>query len=177
MPPENDPQIPQPVGGGVVPPVNLGTRLEDLGHRLDEMFSVNGRAGERPSEWLAGAVFASQNTLRGNADWIAQASHSLREILYRLCSPRMGAGEGAARTREFLATYGSAQDVEKSVVEVTALHKKLCDICHHLIRIEDTEEGTFENLLSTFDRVMSAALERQLEVHAEIETLELPPNV
>lgn len=177
MPPENSANIPQSYGDMPTPPARPETQFQELGRRLDELFSANGRSYERPSEWLNGAIYTSQTTQRGNSDWIAQAAHSLREILYRICSKSFDPARSTTLAREFFTTYGSAQDVEVTIKAVEELHSKLCDICHHLVRIEDTEEGTFENLLATFERVMSAALERQLEVHAEIIELEVPPNV
>jgi hypothetical protein len=173
---ELDTQIPQPVGEVVVAPAPLDPKLDDLGKRLDDLFSINGRTGERPSDWLRGAVFVGQEKLHANNDWVAQAAHSLREILYRLCSPRMGGGDDA--TRKFLTKYGAAQDVTTSFAELDALYDKLCRIAHHEIRVEDTDEKTFDNLLAKFDRVMTAALERQLDVHGKIDDLlAQPPEV
>jgi hypothetical protein len=45
---------------------------------------------------------------------------------------------------------------------VNSLHKKLCDIAHHIKTIDELPEGDFDTLFASFERVMSAALERQL---------------
>ena len=86
-------------------------------------------------------------------------------------------GGGDDRAREFFTMYGSAQNVETSLTEVNSLYKKLCDIAHHLKPIDELPEHDFDTLLASFERVMSAALERQLDVHQEIdELLANPPQ-
>jgi hypothetical protein len=104
--------IPKPVGDTVAQPAPSNPQLEELGKRMDALFSMNDRTGERPSDWLNGAIFASQERNRANKDWVAQAAHSLREILYRLCSRQVEGGYD--RAREFFTKYGSAQNVETS---------------------------------------------------------------
>lgn len=164
----NDDLLPKPVGESPAQPVVTTSPREELAERIDALFAMNGRA-ERPSEWLTGAVFVSHDKVRANSDWVAQAAHSLREILYRLCSPRMGGSDDA--TRELLTRFGSAQDVEVSISELNAMYKKLCKLAHHEKKIEELNEGNFENLLAAFEKVMDSALQRQLDVHEEIDDL------
>jgi hypothetical protein len=165
-------EFPRPVGDTVVAPAELDPEQQDLGRRLDVLFSMNGRT-ERPSDWLGGAKFVSQERLRANADWVAQATHSLREILYRLLSPKM---DGGAKTiREFLTNYGSAQDLDVSVDRMGRMWDKLCDVSHHKKRLDEIEEGDFETLLAAFEKVMREALERQLDVHGTIDVVALQP--
>lgn len=162
----NDDLLPKAVGESLEQPVAKASPQEELAARIDALFAMKGRT-EHPSEWLTGAVFVSQNKLRSNPDWVAQAAHSLREILYRLCSPRMGGGKDDIR--EILTEFGSAQDIEISITEMNEMYAKLCKIAHHEKKIEEINEGDFENLLAAFERVMNGALERQLDVYEEID--------
>jgi hypothetical protein len=158
----------QSFGEGVVEPAPPRPERKDLAERLDELFSMNGRA-EKPSNWLNGAAFASQDQLRANPDWVSQAAHSLREILYPLLSPELGGGRDSLRVS--LKNYGAAQDLDTSLDKMGRMYGKLCDIAHHGKRIEEVEEKNFETLLASFEGVMADALERQFDVHEEIDKL------
>ena len=64
-----------------LPPINLSDDQEELCRRLDEWHKKSGLS-PRPSDMFRGAVFAIQDECSSNPDRIAQAAHSLREILY-----------------------------------------------------------------------------------------------
>jgi len=166
--PTKDQYLPESFGGMIIEPVALDEKRQDLARRLDELFLVNGRA-ERPSDWLKGAIFVSQDNLRTNSDWFAQAAHSLRDVLYRLLSPRMGGKKGALR--QFLINYGSAQNLDISAEQMGRLFNQLSDIAHHGKRLDEAKEGDFETFLATFEKVMFEALERQLDIHKDIDNL------
>lgn len=163
-----DDLLPKSVGETTAQPAGKTSPQEELAARVDALFAMSGRA-ERPSDWLTGAMFVSQTHLRSNPEWVAQAAHSLREILYRLCSPRMGGGNKAIR--DTLTKFGSAQEIDISIAEMNDMYAKLCTIAHHEKKIEELNEGNFENLLAAFEKVMNGALQRQLDVYEEIDEI------
>lgn len=162
----DDKSLPESFGEDLVGPPPPNPQRQDLARRLDEAFSMNGRA-EKPSDWLYGAEFTIQNKLRGNPDWVAQAAHSLREILYPLLSPKVGGGQDSLK--QFLTKYGSVQNLDLSLNKMGQMNGKVTALAHHKKRIDELEEKNFEALLAAFEGVMTEALERQLDVHAEID--------
>lgn len=80
-----------PSGDTPLPPVRLTPQQEDLCRRLDELYQPYD-LHVRPSDMFRGAVFASRAECRNNSDWIAQAAHSLREILAPILRSRPGPG-------------------------------------------------------------------------------------
>ena len=85
-----------PVGDTPLPPARLTSEQEDLCSRLDELYQPYD-LHVRPSEMFRGAVFASRAECRNNPDWIAQAAHSLREILYPILRASRGAWKRFSR--------------------------------------------------------------------------------
>lgn len=76
-----DKSLPQPVGGGQLPPSSLTPKQEDLCKRMDKLHARYGLK-VKPSDMFKGAIFAARIECRSNPDWVAQAANSLREILY-----------------------------------------------------------------------------------------------
>lgn len=72
-----------------VPSVEPSHEQRKLCHALEDLhrwgmasFDASGSPRTKPTEMFEGALFAAQETCGENPDWIAQAAHSLREILY-----------------------------------------------------------------------------------------------
>lgn len=157
----------QSVGRMDLPPPSLNSTQEELCERLDELHTLHGLLKAKPSDMFRGAVFASQLQVRANPDWIPQTANSLREILYPF------GNEGIPNKEEALRRYGSVRVDE----EVGRVFGALTELTHHgnsrgsSVDFLTYTAATFERLLADFERVMRAALSRQLDVHAEIDDI------
>lgn len=155
-----------PVGSTSLAPVHLTSAQEELCRRLDELYDPYKPDVKPPSEMFRGAIFASRAECRNNPDWIAQAAHSLREILYPLWSPRHESVPD--RKEEVFQRYGSAL-FDTLIVEVGRVYGRLSNLAHHYSVSVSSEE--FELLLADFEVSMGQALTRQLDLHREIDQL------
>jgi hypothetical protein len=150
----------QPVGSSPIEPVQLSPEQEDLCQRLDDLHAKSGHA-TKPSYMFRGAIFISQNALRTNPDWMAQAANSLREILYEF------------NLKDGLEQYGSVGSKKPGVQqEAGRVFGILTKLAHHGRgrgkKIEYTAVD-FEKLVADFERVMKEVLQRQVDIHEEID--------
>lgn len=119
-----------------------------------------------------GAIFAIRPEYQSNPDRLAQAAHSLREILYPFWSRQIK--EVPDKKEEALKKYGSVH-IDKAFVEkVGRVYGQLNDLAHHggtssNPGFSDFTVSNFEQLLAEFERVMRRALTRQMDIHGEIE--------
>ena len=168
-----------PISDTPLPPVRLTQEQEDLCGRLDELYQPY-NLHVRPSDMFRGAVLASSAECRNNPDWIAQAAHSLREILAPILSSRPEPGSGTVYIpddmREVFERYGSASMDSALRDEVGRVYNRLSDAAHH--NRNATTLPDYEQLLIDFERCMGQALTRQLDLHSEIEEIVLggPPQ-
>ena len=77
-----DELLPPPTGTTPLLPPSLNPEQQDLCNRLDEWHDQYKSLKGKPSKMFQGAIFAIKTECRNNPDMIAQAAHSLREILY-----------------------------------------------------------------------------------------------
>ena len=161
-----DELLPQLTGEGSLPPVRLTPEQEELCRRLDELYDPY-NLHVRPSNMFRGAVFASRAECRSNPDWIAQAAHSLREILYPIWSPEHK--EIADKKRTVFENYGSVSVDDRLIEAVGSVYGRLNNLAHH-DRTASTSSD-YEQLLAEFERAMVQALTRQLDLHSEIDEL------
>ena len=64
-------------------PVLLTEKQQELCRRLDEFYPSANKTDVRASDLFRGALYAMQLTVRSsNPDWMAQAAHSLRDLIY-----------------------------------------------------------------------------------------------
>lgn len=153
-------------------PVELSVEQNRLCKRLDIFHSLYGLKAA-PSEMFRGAVFASHPDLRHNPDWMAQAANSLREILY----PFLSGSSHSASEKGVVAfnKFGSVRMSTELISEVWRVWKCLNDLTHHVCdfsRIQDFSSFSakdFEKLFADFEIAMKSALDRQFDVHQEIE--------
>lgn len=159
-----------PLSDTPLPPVRLTQEQEDLCRRLDELCQPY-NLHVRPSDMFRGVVFAGRPECRNNLDWIAQAAHSLREILALLLSSRPGSGTESAYMpddmREAFERYGSASVDSGLMDDVERVYNHLNDVAHH--NRVSTTISDFEQILADFERSMGRALTRQLDLHSEID--------
>lgn len=156
-----------PVSSTSLAPVRLTPAQEDLCRRLDELFDPYRSDVKLPSDMFRGAIFARRAECRNNPDWIAQAAHSLREILYPLWSP--GHDSVPDRKEEVFQRYGSALFDDTLKSEVGRVYGRLNNLAHH--KYVSVTSAEFESLLADFEVSMGQALTRQLDLHREIDQL------
>lgn len=145
--------------GGILRPIELTPQQEDLCERLDEL---NQRTikGSEFSLMFRGAVFALREENRSNPDWMAQSAHSLREILYQFSHKNLN-------RVEVFKEYGSVTaDDEKFKEIVGRVNGKITAVAHHqkVLSIEQ-----YKQLFEDFQRVLLWALDRQVDVHRQID--------
>lgn len=161
-----DELLPQLTGEGTLPPVRLTPEQEELCRRLDELYDPY-NLHVRSSTMFRGAVYASRPECRSNPDWVAQAAHSLREILYPIWSPKHK--EIADKKKTVFENYGSVSVDDRSIGPVGSVYGRLTKLTHHYRTA--SARSDFEQLLAEFERAMGQALTRQLDLHREIDEL------
>ena len=118
-----------------------------------------------------GAIFAIRTECRNNPDMIAQAAHSLREILYPFKSKE-----------EAIREYGSVHTDKAFVEKIGRLYGQLTGLAHHGRNSKNLDFinftiSDFERLLDEFVRIMRHALTRQIDIHQKMDhILRYDPN-
>lgn len=139
-------------------PIKLTIQQEELCRRLD---SLNQRTiqGQELSKMLIGAIYATREECRSNPDWMAQSANSFREILYPFYT-------GKIKVKDAFSAFGSATTEEETFQHsLGTVYGKMTDMAHHkLISNED-----YEKLIEDFQRVLLWALDRQVDVHNQID--------
>ena len=155
--------FPESVGASELPPVSLTPEQEELCGRLDDLHNQRGLK-VLPSDMFRSAVFAARTECRSNPDWISQAAHSLREILYPFLRHR----------RAVLKQYGSVLIDKKIDDEIGRAYGNLSDLAHHRSESRGVDYSRFtltdfEKLLAGFERIMHRALTRQVDIHKTLD--------
>ena len=160
-------------------PLVLTDKQRWLCSRLDELHAVANREGTPPSQMLRSALHVMNAAQRGpNPDWMAQAAHSLREVLYPFYK-----SNAAVKRLEVFTRYGVAGDADALSKEIGAHFGFLTSVAHHEweqarsnpVLKQLVASGLsdpiplFEIAISAFEDVLFRALRRQLDVHAEID--------
>ncbi len=144
-----------------VPVIDLNPERQRLCQALEDLHEWGmgpPETGERrrrtPTEMFKGALFVAQPALEGNTDWIAQATHSLREVLYPFLT---GDRSRSPVSEEEWRFY---QDFLKKAAagrRVRGLWDRLNGFAHHRTKkVAFTREG-FDELLDEFQRTMRHA--------------------
>jgi len=169
-----DKSLPQPVGGGTLPPPSLTLEQENICKRIDKlhiMYSLK----VKPSDMFKGAIFAARIECRSNPDWVAQAANSLREILYPFWGSRRVDGI-TDRKADAFKKYGSVRVDENFIQDIGKVYGLLSNLAHHGSTSANLDFTTFtitdfEKLLLDFERVMRDVLMRQIDIHQEIDKI------
>jgi signal-transduction protein with cAMP-binding, CBS, and nucleotidyltransferase domain len=160
-------------------PIYLTPQQEDLIKRLD-MFNQKTIQGQNMAKMFEGALYAVRGECRSNPDWMAQSAHSFREILY----PFFRKDRKRKRIKKVknidivdaFKYYGSATTEEETIQHsIKVVYGQMTDIAHHqLMSVEK-----YEKLIEEFQRVLSWALARQVDVHNQIDSffLENKPTI
>lgn len=150
--------------------VSLTSAQEKLCRQLDELYDLYGLE-PRPSAMFRGALFAIREA-QNNPDWLAQAAHSLREILHPFWGPKIKAVPD--RKKNALIKFGSVfvDDIEENIGRI---YGTLSDLAHHGIKrnldFSNYKISDFESLRNEFETSMRWALTRQIDVHNQIDKL------
>ena len=131
----------------------------DALHALDQLQA-------KPSDMFRGALSAIDD--ENNPDRIAQAAHSLREILYPIMSGRVRRSLGA-REKPF-EWYGSVF----LEVGLGKIFGALTDLAHHGVTSDKLDflnftTSDFERLMRDFETTMQRALIRPIDLHRQID--------
>jgi len=161
-------------------PSRLSEKQKELCKRLDEFHKIAlSKEGIAPSGLFRGALYAMEPARRRqNPDWMAQAAHSLRDILY----PFYRSGANLKR-EEALKQYGSAGNLDQLSKSIGQYYGFLSDVSHHNLNVAATNpiingskkrpvpitEETFAAVASGFEVVLFEALRRQIDAHKEID--------
>lgn len=161
-----------PVGSTSLTPVRLTPAQDDLCRRLDELYAPYG-LDVQASNMFRGAIFASRTECRSNPDWIAQAAHSLREILDPIMRTRPGRGRDTVLIpgdkRTVFERYGSALLDQLLLDAIGNVYNRSSDLAHH--NSPSISNLVFEQILADFENCVGQALTRQLDLHREIDQL------
>jgi len=159
---EQDKNLPEFYGSKRLPPVSLSREEEDLCWKLDKFYKFY-NLNKKPSEFYKGAIFAARDENRSNPDWLAQASHSLREILYPFFSRQVKKVKD--KKKKAFEKFGSVGSKLIKDEEIGKLYNKLQDVAHHRL-IKD-----FENLRQEFIKIIKKALAYQTDIHKLIDEI------
>ena len=147
--------------------------------RLDELYKAANRTRGVSSDMFRSALYVMQPAQRGrNPDWMAQSAHSLRELLYPFFKSKPEVGR-----RDALSRYGVAGDADALSKDIAVHYGFMTSIAHHeweqaeknpIVKTLPASDGSdrallFEAALLVFEDVLFNALQRQLDVHAQID--------
>jgi len=146
----------------LLPPVHLRLEEDDLCKKLDEFYKFY-NLNIQPSNYYRGAIFAAREENRSNPDRVAQAAHSLREILYPFFSPQIKKVKD--KKRKAFKKFGSVGIELITDDYIGRFYGKLERVAHH-----DTEEN-FEDLRQEFVTIIRKALSRQVDIHSLVDEI------
>ena len=144
-------------------PVSLTPEQKELCKRLDALYGPYAKFKASASEMFQGALVAMDRS-DGNPDWVAQAAHSLREIIYPLWSRRSTAVPD--KKAKAFENYGSVNVNQAVTSEIGRIYNKLSDLAHHSLEMSKHD---FQKLLAGFETIMLRALTRQIDLHKKID--------
>ena len=132
---------------------------------MDELHALD-HLQAKPSDMFRGALSVIED--ENNPDRIAQAAHSLREILYPIMSGRVRKSLGA-REKPF-ERYGSVF----LEVGLGRIFGDLNDLAHHGVTSKKLDflnytKSDFDKLMKDFESTMRTALIRPIDAHRRID--------
>ena len=166
--------LPKSVGEEILAPTPPTSKQEEVCKRLDDFHQHYGLKA-KPSDMLRGAIFVSQQKLRSNPDWIAQAANSLREILYPFYSREVKSIP--TNKQKTLKGYGSVKFSSDLVDKMGRMWGTLNGLAHHgnidknHVDFVNFSMDNFESLLADFENIMLDILARQVDLHKEIDDI------
>ena len=126
-----------------------------------------------------GALYTIHPSHRANnPDWMAQAAHSLRDVLY----PFYGRG-ASIKGEDAFVQYGAAGNIDALAKEVRKYFGFLTSVAHHnwdeassnpiakALNVSGTRADVeiFQDVVFWFENILYRVLRRQLDAHVEID--------
>lgn len=142
-------------------PVSLTAEESLLCNRLDDFYK-HYDLKNKPSEYYRGAIYCSNEDHRSNPDWLAQAAHSLREILYPFYSSKSKDKTEFKKTKAF-SKFTNINIDASFESELGKFYGKLNEVAHH------GKTVNFTKLKHEFNNVMKQLLLHQLQIHSMID--------
>lgn len=161
----NDEVLASLAGEGPLPPITLSPQQKELCTRLDELYSLF-KSKAKPSDMFQGALFAMRIACQNNSDRIAQAAHSLREILYPIYD---NADDTVPYKGKAFENYGSVSINNTSMQAVNEIYGELNKLAHH--KITASGPDFLNDTLSHFERILLNVTTRQIDLHNEIDQI------
>lgn len=146
----------------IPPPIKLRPEEVDLCRKLDNFYKFY-KLHKNPSDYYRGAIFASREENKFNPDWLAQATHSFREILYPFFSSKDK--KIRARKKKAFEKFGTVGSKLIKDTEIGTLWEKLNKVAHHQLEME------FEDLRQEFVKILNKALAYQVDIHKFIDEI------
>lgn|GEM_PF-3003465 len=156
----------------------LTTRQEFISERLDKLFDQYDIPFSA-RKLYSGGLFAMQNNLRGNPDWMSQSANSFREIFYHIWhkSNHNKLPKGTDKKLASLELFGSRKTEIKDLRKLASIFQDFTDISHHYLNNPNPKdqvlESDYDGLVDEFEDELYKILFRQLDVHKRLDVLVL----
>ena len=139
-------------------PMKLSNQQEELRRRLESLNQRTSKGIDLPNMFI-GAIYATREECRSNPDWIAQSANSFREILYHFYA-------GKKKVKDSFRDFGSATTEENTFQQsLGTVFGKMTEVAHH----KPISNESYEILIEEFQKVLLWALDRQVDIHTQID--------
>ncbi len=179
-------------------PLVLTDRQKRLCRHLDALNRIeNFCPNASPSELFRSALYLTQTSNKVlNPDWMAQAAHSLREIMYNIGSIKKSTDDRNQHRRNQIGKVLEVWQKEARAAELARIlnnfHNIFTNIAHHSHETQsrkDTKkklkelgftvvvsgrlitDAIFEQLIDSLEKAWSESFPRQLTIHEKIDSL------
>ena len=150
-------------------PARLTASQIDLCNRMDELHT-HFQLQAQPSDMFRGLISVMES--QSNPDRIAQAAHSLREIIYPFWSSGSKVRPLPHKTEAF-DEYGTVltnEDLKDLETELDRIYDNLSHLAHHgIVPANRSDFPDIENLRTRLEGSMERVLTRQAEIYNEID--------
>ena len=152
-------------GNPVPKPVQLTEWQINLCKKLKDFYDMNSiQFSKSPEEMFQGCLFLLEDECENNPDRIAQAAHSLREMLHSFL--RQNKGEN----REKIRLYGAVHEVEEIQNKAASLYDRLSKIAHHSHDTNMVSAVDLKDVVAEFEQFVDM-LKTQPEQNKEIDKI------
>jgi hypothetical protein len=161
-------------------PIGLTSKQKEICRRLDGFYvSIHAfKPNIMPSEIYVGALYVISTRNFGNFDWMAQAAHSLRELLYSFYLEYKRKEDKDKKKKKYL--------IEKNFIfteelfdKVNSCYCKITDIAHHFTdplnytkhEILHFNEAAFLELVEEYENLLYHLLTQPIDAFVEIDNM------
>lgn len=172
-------------------PIRLPPRVKSLCDKLDDFYR-NYKLDYKASDLIMG-IYYLMSECRSNPDWMSQAAHSAREVLYPFFSKESEEILEKEDNKNILKVFNKyvtdndlsekidSKNFKETFRSLNEIYKKLSDLAHHCsnprseLRKEEClnfSEKEFEELIERFVLTLNKVLDlQQFYIHALIDTI------